>query len=77
LRPPCKQVGAFKTQNAARTARHTFTARQALAVDDGFPAPNVGAYVNLNRTIIGANAALNTAGGVWHNMPARQNPAAG
>lgn len=34
--------------------------------------PSVGADINIDRTVVTANAALNAAAGVWYNLPRRR-----
>ena len=69
LHSAVKNVGALETQNTARAARHALTTRQAAAVLDRVSQPGMPADIDPDRAVEHAHSALNTAGGVRHNLP--------
>jgi hypothetical protein len=55
-------------EHTPRAARYAFTAAQAIAVCNCSAQPGITANVDLDWAIIGADAALDTAGRVRHDI---------
>src|SRR4051812_42356076 len=70
---PSRQGNALEVEHAARAALDALPAGQTVTAVDGQAPAGVGAHVDADGTVVRADAALDAARRLWHDLPLRQH----